>query len=337
MKNIQAKVLTEKGFSTEKINISEIIDRVKTSYIPLENDLDNMLIVPPLINMHTHIGDAFIKNMDVKLPKNVPDLVGPPHGLKHRLLRATQPSTIITGMIEAIQTMDMTGVACFCDFRENAVPGISYLRKAIEQSHTSIKSCIMGRPEEMSYNQKEIATILHHADGIGLSSISEWEFSDIESIANDTHKAGKLFAIHASECIREDIVKILTLQPSFLIHCTHATKKDLELIKKNKIPIVICPRSNHFFGIPLHLDIMKKVGNTLFIGTDNAMIHSPSILDEIQFIKQLYPSVFSLEDLFLMATFQPRKALNLIDSIPDSTLPASLLVVHQKSLAIMMG
>jgi len=336
MQNSKAKILTEKGFIARHIEISDILKRVKVKYNQ-NMKLDNMLIVPPFFNMHTHIGDAFIKKMDMKLPRTVPDLVAPPHGLKHRLLRSVDPHTIIAGMIEAIRTMDENGISYFCDFRENAVPGISYLREAIQQSHTTIKGCIMGRPEGLSYDQREIAEILHHADGIGLSSISEWEFSEIESIANDTHKAGKFFAVHASESTREDIEKILALQPSFLIHCTHATKKDLERIKTNKVPIVICPRSNHYFGIPLHLDIMKKVGNTLFIGTDNAMMHSPSILDEIQFIMQKYPSVFSLEDLFLMATFQPRKALNLIDSIPDSTLPASLLVVHQKSLAIMMG
>lgn len=332
---ISGKILTEDGFKKGYIAKSKS-NKIEIRWgNPQESPLCKGIIVPSFINAHTHIGDAFIRKQQQTLPKNIEHLVAPPNGLKHRLLKSVDDTTIRNGMIEAIQQMQHSGTSLFYDFRENGLSGIRILKQAIQQSHTHVKTCILGRPNSLNYDGKELDELLIHTDGIGLSSISDWGLDEVKEIAERVHKKEKIFSIHASERRREDMDKILDLNPHFLIHCNQATASDLKKIKSHNIPIVVCPQSNNYFDITLHLDLMKKVGNTILLGTDNAMLQQPNILDEVRCIQSMFPSLFSVEELLHMITFKPRKVLNSGDSIPESTLPESYLVLHHKTLQIL--
>ena len=46
-----------------------------------------ILMIPGLINSHIHIGDSCAKEKGYN--KNLTEVVAPPHGIKHRLLRET--------------------------------------------------------------------------------------------------------------------------------------------------------------------------------------------------------------------------------------------------------
>ena len=45
----------------------------------------HLWICPALFNAHTHLGDTVA--MDIPLPGRLSDIVAPPDGLKHRILR----------------------------------------------------------------------------------------------------------------------------------------------------------------------------------------------------------------------------------------------------------
>jgi hypothetical protein len=64
------------------------------------------------------------------------------------------------------------------------------------------------------------------------------------------------------------------------------------------------------------------------------MLHSPSIIKEIQFIRNKIPYLFSLEELFIMATYNVRKDLNLKDNIPGSTLPTTWIILDPNNYQI---
>src|SRR5207249_9142245 len=49
--------------------------------------------------------------------------------------------------------------------------------------------------------------------------------------------------------LREEIDAVLDLSPAFLVHMLHATDADLERCADAHVPIVVCPRSNAFFGM----------------------------------------------------------------------------------------
>ena len=331
MKYIAGRILTDAGFKRGyiKVSMNKIIE-MNFGSCPKTPDLRG-LITPSFVNMHTHLGDAFISQKNINLPHDIMKLVAPPDGLKHQLLKKSTDDEIIKGMKQAIQTMVSNGTSCFFDFRENGEHGINIIKTALE--HFPIESFILSRPKELQVDENEILRLLNISEGIGLSSISDWEFEDVEQIRSLTKKRKKLFSIHVSERIRENINKIIKLQPDFIIHMTKASKKDLLLIKKENIPIVVCPQSNTFFNMSPPLELMKEIGNTILLGTDNAMINSPKIIDEINHIKNIAPNVFNNEDLLEMITYLPRKVLNLNDYMQDAKfLSSNYIILDERTL-----
>jgi cytosine/adenosine deaminase-related metal-dependent hydrolase len=62
-----------------------------------------------------------------------------------------------------------------------------------------------------------------------------------------------------------------------------ATDADLERTADAGVPVVACPRSNVFFGKVPDLPRFLRHGLAVHLGTDNAMVNSPSILREMEF------------------------------------------------------
>ena len=329
MDYFSGKILTKNGFQNEYLGIKNHIIIEKGKGKPPKKEKCKGLIIPKFINSHTHIGDSFIRKKKINLPRKVEDLVAPPNGLKHRLLKKTSDNEIISGMEESIKIMKKMGTISFCDFRENGLKGINQIKNAL--NFLNINAIILSRPEELSFNKKEIDNLLNNSNGIGLSSITDWEYSEIEKISKLTKKRKKIFAIHASERIRENIDQILDLKPNILIHMNYATESDLKIVKDNKIPIIICPRSNDYFGLKSNFKLMNKLKINILLGTDNAMLNKPDILEEVKYFKNLNNSL-SIENILNMVTYNPRKALNLDYSILDLSSSDEFVVLDDKSL-----
>jgi len=329
MDYVSGKILTKSGFNKGYFGFENRRIVETGSGIPPKKPLCNGFIIPKLINAHTHIGDSFIRKKNIDLPRNIEELVAPPHGLKHRLLHEASSDEITAGMKKSIDEMTNAGVSVFCDFRENGIIGINQLTTAVK--HAQISPVILSRPEGLNYNADEVEQLLNNSQGIGISSTLDWEYSELEKVAKHTKKRKKMFALHVSERVRENIDCILDLHPDFLVHMIMATESDLIRVRENNIPVVICPRSNAFFGLKLDIKLMKHVGIDLMIGTDNAMLHSPNILDEIIYLKTQSQGL-STEELLRMITYTPRKALNLDDCILDPDSPADFVVLDKKSL-----
>jgi cytosine/adenosine deaminase-related metal-dependent hydrolase len=329
MKYVQGEILTADGFTTGYIGFDQNqgVSEVGKG-APPEKPIAKGYILPTCINAHTHIGDSFIRKKHLELPSNVKDLVAPPHGLKHRLLKEASEQEILEGIQRSLAEMTSSGTSCFCDFREGGLIGIFQLRKAMK--HSGIKSVILSRPSQMMYEKEELDFLLQNSNGIGLSSISDWEPSEIEKIAKHVRKKKKLFALHASEVVRENIDRILDLHPNLLIHMITATKADLERVYEAKIPIVICPRSYAFFHLKNNLALMKKTDVTILLGTDNAMINTLDVIEEVRVLRKT--GLFSLEELLTNVTYTPRKALNLDDCIQGRDLSGKFIVLERDSL-----
>jgi len=329
MKYVSGEILKEtgieKGFiSFEKKNVIEI-----GKGNPPKKPICKGLIIPSFVNAHTHIGDSFIRQKDINLPKEIEKLVGPPNGLKHKFLRETKDEEIIDGMEKSIDTMIKTGTKYFCDFRENGILGISQLKAALNL--WKISCIILSRPDSLKYNKNELDLLLKNSNGIALSCISDWDYTELKKVVKDTKSKKKIFSLHASERIRENIDDVLDLKPNFLIHMLKSTESDLLKVKELNIPIVICPRANSFFGLRPNYKLLKKTNNNLLLGTDNAMLNSPIIIDEIRYILSVTRE-FSIIELLYMTTYGARKALNLDCDILGSNSKADFVVLDKKSL-----
>jgi len=329
MDYIYGEILTKDGFIIGHLgfkNDEQVCEMGKG--FPPKKPIAKGFIIPTCVNAHTHLGDSFIRFQHLSLPRNVKDLVAPPVGLKHRLLKQASELEILEGIEKSLVEMSTAGTSCFCDFREGGLLGVYQLRKAMK--HCSINSVILSRPSQMIYSKEELDHLLENSDGIGLSSISDWEPSEIEKLAAHVRKKKKLFALHASEVDREDIDRVLDLHPNLLVHMIAATKADLEKVNEASIPIVICPRAYLFFRLKHNLELMKKTGVTLLLGTDNAMINNPDVLEEVKVLQKT--GLFSLEELLTTITYTPRKALNLDDCIQGRDLSEKYIVLERDSL-----
>ncbi|MFA6710079.1 MAG: amidohydrolase family protein [Candidatus Methanomethylophilaceae archaeon] len=250
--------------------ISEIEEDERSTY--------KNLIIPGIVDGHTHIADA---GLVLEKKYGLEELVAPPHGLKHKYLNETSPETLLSTMRSYSDSLIASGVSGFIDFRENGADGCRLLRKA------SRNAVILGRPVSPEFDPNEIDEILTVADGIGISSISDMEDSYVEAVADLVHRRKKILALHTSERVREDLETVLSLRPSFIVHMTQATDDDMRKCADNDIPIVVCARSNLYFGFVPPLKRMYDSGARIAVGTDNAMISSADILDEFRTFREI--------------------------------------------------
>ncbi len=326
---VSGKILTNDGLKSGYLAFErgKIVETGKG--YPPNKPICKGLIIPSLVNTHTHIGDSFIKEKGIDLPKNIEVLVAPPNGLKHRLLREVSDKDIIRGMEKSIDIMINNGTKYFCDFRENGILGISQLKTALHS--WKISSIILSRPDTRRYDKNDLNLLLKNSDGIAVSSISDWEYSELQKVVKDTKSKKKIFALHGSERIRENIDDILDLKPNFLVHMIKASESDLTRVKENRVPIVICPRANSFYGIKPNFKLLKKVKVNLLLGTDNAMLNSPDILKEINYLRSISKD-FSTIELLYMTTFSARKVLNLDCDILGPNSKADFVVLNKRTL-----
>ncbi len=228
------------------------------------------LIMPGLVNCHTHIGDYAFKDRGLGL--RLEELVRSPDGLKHRLLSETDPRELSSGMAAAEQEMIDCGTTSFLDFREQGLEGVRLLKEAV----TNLRSLAFGRPEGLGVDAtSEIKGILDEAEGIGLDRVGAY---DDETLGSIREAAWKDVGVHVSERCREpgEMERALNvLSADILVHLTHATPRDLRDASEKGCRAVICPRSNLFSGVGLPpIDTLIDEGLDVGIGTDNCMINS---------------------------------------------------------------
>jgi cytosine/adenosine deaminase-related metal-dependent hydrolase len=279
-------------------------------YITIENGIiknieesvvdADVIIAPCFVNAHTHIGDSVIKDPPF-MP--LPELVQPPDGLKHRILRQTSYSDLVSSINASIKDMIKTGTCAFCDFREGGIAGARALHEALGKN-PDINARIFGRPDERDMNYLDIC------DGTGLSSTNDLEMEYVMDILKKTREKGKKFAIHAGERDSSDISTALALEPDFLVHLTKANEKDINTVADADIPVVVCPRSNYITrsGIP-PITKMLDAGIPVAVGTDNVMLNSVNMFSEMEFLVKT--KVYDDRQVFKLCTLNGAKLLGI--------------------------
>ncbi|MEE2601138.1 MAG: amidohydrolase family protein [Thermoproteota archaeon] len=278
--------------------------KISSEIKPSKNKVVNckgLLLIPGLINSHTHIGDSVAK--DIALNDNVNSKIHPVFGVKQKILRETNPKKLIIFMRKSAKSMIKKGITTFVDFRESGLDGVLLIQKAL--SDIPIRAVILGRiefyqsksqikknmPIPKSYlNQLE--SLLKNCDGLGISGSNENSDSSLKQLS----KTKEIRAIHCAETMQSYLKskqmtkktepeRSMFLKPDFLVHMTYASKNDLSLVSKKIRGIVVCPRANASLaeGIP-DIDQMLKLNCNIAIGTDNVMINSPDMFREMDFL-----------------------------------------------------
>lgn len=282
------------------------------------------IIMPCFVNAHTHIGDSVLKDPEIT---DIAGLVCPPDGLKHQVLRKTPTSELVRAMRASVCDMLTTGTCAFADFREGGIDGVQALLQAIDD--IPVNATIFGRPAD-AHAAYEIDPILDYADGIGISSTSDYEHGIAAAIAERTKRHGKMFAIHAGELDSTDIRDALTLNPDLLIHLTHASADDLRAISKQNIPVVVCLQSNLLTGVGLPpIKEMLAMGLVVAAGTDNVMFNSVDMFAEMRFLSSLF--ALGERQVLRICTRAGALALGLDYGIIEQGMDASVMVLNKDS------
>jgi len=291
----------------EKTNVlitNNTFQKINSKIKPAKNKVvncDGLLLIPGLINSHTHIGDSIAK--DIALDKDPDSKINPIFGIKQKILKETEPSKLIHYMRKTVKSMLKKGITTFVDFRESGLDGVLLMQKAL--SNIPIRSIVLGRieyyqskeqikkntPIPQSY-QNQIDILLKNCDGIGISGSNENSDFSLKQFS----KTKKIRAIHCAETKQSYLkskqttrktepMRSILLKPDFLVHMTYATKSDLKFVSKKIKGIVVCPRANASLaeGIPDVVQMLKAKCNVA-IGTDNVMINSPDMFREMDFL-----------------------------------------------------
>ena len=357
LKNISILYGTElKYIESTNIKIKNgIFKKISKKISSKEKSIDcsNLLLIPGLINSHTHIADSIGK--DLSIDADVDSKIHPMIGLKQKLLKETPKKSLSKYMKNSAKSMIKKGITTFIDFREGGLDGVLLLKSALD--NLPIRCIILGRIEhyntknEIKQNMplpkehiKQLTQLLKNCDGIGISGTNENSNSNLQLYA----KTKKIRAIHAAETkdsvntskkltAKSEIQRAMLLRPSFLIHMTFATKNDLKLVAKNTRGIVICPRANSSLaeGIP-DISLMQKFGCNITIGTDNVMINSPDIFREMDYLWKvtmgMSQSRFDPRQILKMATVNAGKMLNQKIGCIKENYFADCLFINKNSL-----
>jgi len=267
------------------------------------------IVLPAFVNAHTHVGDSIAKEAGGGL--SLDELVAPPDGLKHRLLREATREAKVGAIRRSLSFMETSGTAAFADFREGDVEGVETLREAA--TGFDIDPVILGRGSTAA---------MEAGDGFGASGARDGEFG-AERTA--TREAGKLFGIHAGERDAADINPALDLDPDFLVHMVHPEGLHLDRLEDEAVPVVVCPRSNLVtnVGVPPVRSLVDRT--TVALGTDNVFLNSPSMFREMEFAAKL--ADVSATEVLRMATRAGAEIAGLNCGTVEAGRDAALLVL----------
>jgi cytosine/adenosine deaminase-related metal-dependent hydrolase len=217
-----------------------------------------------------------------------------------------------------------TGTCAFADFREGGEEGLLRLTEAARDLPLLMR--IFGRPCEGELEAPESCW------GLGISSARDHSHDYLKTVTGAARKARQALAIHAGEADRDDICDSIALEPDFLVHMSRADEPDLRSVARADIPVVVCPRSNLVTGVGLpNVKKMVELGITLGVGTDNVMLNSPNIFEEMHLLAKAL--LHDDRQVFKMCTLNSAKIIGLdqrLGSIREGK-EASVMVINRDS------
>ncbi len=110
-------------------------------------DAEGYIIIPGLVNSHTHVGDAIGK--DISSNADLDTRVNPNQSVKKTILEKTDTEQLKQSMKNAAISMLSKGITTFVDFREGDLIGVKLLQTAIKD--VPIKKIILGRIDFNDY------------------------------------------------------------------------------------------------------------------------------------------------------------------------------------------
>lgn len=311
--------------------------------------LQNAVIMPGLVNVHTHL--ELPPLLEIIRSKTFPDwvlnLIKEKNGL-----RSKNYKTAISKNIEELIKTGTTTVGEICThgispsflkqsgLRATVFHEIIYMNPS---SRISLPSSLIPRPSSLIPRPSSIIKT-------GLSphaplTVSEAALREIRTYARKYNLPLSMHVAESKDELRllqrkksgfdklykaagwelswapeadspvEYLKRLGLLNPGFLaVHAVQVTDNDIKILKKTRTPIAHCPRSNKETNVgKMPLKKFLDAGITVGLGTDSlASSPSLSMWDEMRYAYQIHRrDGVSAEDIFRMATINGAKAIGM--------------------------
>jgi 5-methylthioadenosine/S-adenosylhomocysteine deaminase len=309
--------------------------------------LENAILMPGLINVHTHL--ELPPLLDIIRARTFPDWVLNLIQVKKEL----DHTGYAIAAKQNVRSLILSGTTTVGEICTHGVsPGIlkqSGLRATVYQEIISMRpssliphpSSLVSRPLSSLIQtgisphaphtvsktallqikkltlQKKIRLCMHVAeskDEIRLFQGEKSRFEKLYRVAGwDTAWAP------SADSPFEYLHRLGLLSPDFLaVHAVQVTDKDISLIKRSRVSIAHCPRSNRETGVgKMPLKKLLDAGITVGLGTDSlASSTSLNLWDEMRYAYRIHRSAgVTVKDIFTLATAGGAKALGMSDAI----------------------
>ena len=325
---------------------SKIVDvglypTVRDSGAPPIHDLGEAILMPGLVNAHTHLDLTSIADSIQRVPKftdwifqivgkRTPETIGPSvrEGMQQSLAGGVTTVGDIDGTGGSVQVLRDTPIRKVVFFEvlgfsgESTATGLTRLATYLDSPPVSDSLLTPALSPHAPYSTS--ADIYRECVASGLSvctHVAETE-EELEFLSSGTGafldylEAFGISTVGWSPPELTPVQYMGTLgilrRNSVLVHCNYLTDADVATLAESGASVVFCPRSHHYF---YHTDhpVMRLVekGTNVAIGTDSlASNWSLSLLDELKFLAHTQPCIRP-ETLFDMVTYNGAKALGL--------------------------
>lgn len=297
-------------------------------------DGKNKVLMPGLINAHTHCGMTILRNYanDLNLEEWLFDNILP---AEEKLL----PEDIYWGTLLGISEMIKTGTTAFLDMYLH----MDQVAKAV--ADTGIRANLSKNPLDFDENGKIIKEDYSFFENwnnaengriktsFEVHSVYLFNEESLTQSAKCAKKLGARINIHILETVREreDSFKKYKMSPAEIAlktgildvpvtaaHCVHLSQKDIEIIKEKKVDVVHNPSSNLKLGsgIAKVPELLKSEINVA-LGTDGAASNNNlNMLEEMHLAALIHkgvnmdPTCIGAYDVLQMATVNGAKTLD---------------------------
>ena len=305
------------------------------------HDLGDAVLMPGLVNAHTHLDLTNSADSIQRVPKftdwifqiigkRTPSTVGPSvrEGVQQSLAGGATTVGDIDGTGGSMQILKDTPIRKVVFFEvlgfsgEHAAMGLTRLGAYVDSPPAPDSLLTSALSPHAPYSTS--ADIYRQCVASGLSvctHIAETE-EELEFLSSGTGAFLdylEAFGISTAEWIPPQLTPVQYMgtlgvlqKDSLLVHCNYLTDADITLLAESGASVVFCPRSHHYFYHTDHPVVqLIESGINVAIGTDSlASNWSLSLLDELKFLARTQPYIRP-ETLLNMVTCNGAKVLGL--------------------------
>ena len=325
---------------------SKIVDiglypTVRNSGTSLIHDLGETVLMPGLVNAHTHLDLTNSADSIQRTPKFTdwifqivgkrnPSTIEPSvrEGVRQSLAGGATTVGDIDGTGDSVQILRDTPIRKVVFFEvlgfsgERAAMGLTRLATYVGSRPASDPLLTPALSPHAPYSTS--ADIYRQCVRSGLSICTHIAETEEELEFLSSGKGAFLdyleaFGISTAEWRPPQLTPVQYMEAlgvlgkdSLLVHCNYLTDADVTILAESGVSVVFCPRSHHYFYHINHpvFQLIER-GINVAIGTDSlASNWSLSLLDELKFLARTQPCIRP-ETLFDMVTYNGAKALGL--------------------------